>query len=810
MKHLSLVFIISCFQFFTTTAYAQIISKRQAHDITCNFLKSKTGSSLVTPELSRVIPDNDRSPAIYVFSLSGHGFVLIAAEKAAFPVLAYSLKNDWPSGELSDNAGTWIDNYISQVNQIRSSDLKPDQRIKEAWENPLPFFTEQFKKQRGVVPLVLSEWNQGVFYNDSCPLDPQGPGGRAMAGCVPVAMSQILYYHRYPEKGTGFNSYFSYKYGTLSADFGNTTYNWSGMLVRPDRFSPYLSQLIYHCGVSVNAVYSAGGTSAATGDVADGLIQHFGYSEEAAFFNKTEYSDSTWSSMIRINLEQMQPLIYKGSSSGGFVGHAWVCDGYEGDDYFHFNWGWSGFANGYYYLNNLNPGNYNFTFGQGAIFNIHPEDNSPVFAEMDTISTSSGTICNAFWPRADSVSSSYTRIINPVQLNSGYLQIKPEFTQLFPSDSLLIYIGTSTENSPERVFTVNNPPTTVHLENHSAVIRSINHSGNNRWALSYLAHNGSFCNNNAIYHNLNGFLYDGSGNFDLNPETDCRWIISPEDEIVDSISAIQFDFYKFDLSPSDTVFIYEGSTIDSPLLATIPGDAQPEQMQSSGNKLLVRLKTDSLSVSSDGLEIVYYSLFPEYCHEIETITSFSGSISNGSNGYNYHNNTLCQWLLAPENNTGFMISFSKLDTESNRDRIEFYNADSYPEQLVKVVSGNQIPESFTIDASRVRVIFRSDNSIVSKGWEFNYQGKPLSIDDNNRTNIRYYPVPVHDILNVVMPDLFNGGEYLIHNITGKMVTKGRVETGLVLNFNLVNLEPGIYFLTITDQEINFKTRFLKE
>lgn len=803
------IFVFHLILFLAPLARSQPAGPDEAGRLAVVFLKAKMNNSPEVPELAGTINDKKQNPAIYIFRLPDHGFILISAEKAAFPILAYSFRDIWPKETLPDNLNIWIDNYVSQVGQIRSSGLKPDQKIKDAWEHPLPFFTKQFKQERSVAPLIITFWNQGVFYNDSCPLEPQGAGGRALAGCVPVALAQILYFHRYPEKGTGFNSYFSNDYGTLSADFGNTYYNWNGMLARPDRFSPSLSQLIYHCGVSVNAVYSADGTSAQTADAAPALIQYFGYADEAVYHNKTDYSDSAWTSMIRLNLEQKQPLIYKGSA-GGLGGHAWVCDGFEGDDYFHFNWGWSGFADGYYYLDNLNPGNYDFTFGQGAIFNIHPDILSPGIDEADTISTTSGTLCNAFWPRSDTAISGYTRLISPQQSNTDYIQIKPELVRLLPGDSLLIYKGNSTDFPPEKVFTYDNPPSTVHLESHSAVIRSVGNSGNNLWALSYLAHNGTFCNNNAIFRNLNGFIYDGSGNFDLNPQTDCRWQICPGDETLDSVSSIQIEFNKFELSASDTVYIYEGLTVDSPLLAQIPGDTQTGLIQSSGNKLLIRMVTDSLSVSSDGIVMIYSSVLPEYCRELEVLTDFSGTISNGSQGHNYHNNTLCQWLLQPENNAGFIFTFSGLDTEPNRDRIEFYSAWSYPEQLLKVVSGNEIPEPFTIDGSRIRVIFRTDNSIVHKGWEFSYQARPLSVNDNVSSTLRSYPVPVGDVLHVDLPDSFSVCEYTIRNSTGYLILKGHVETGNHLNINTSTLHPGIYFLSLTGRNTLQTIRFIRE
>ena len=89
------------------------------------------------------------------------------------------------------------------------------------------------------------------------------------------------------------------------------------------------------------------------------------------FCIRSGYSDDVWRNMVIENLDMQQPLVYSGSGSVG--GHAWVCDGYDSPTHFHFNWGWSGTSNGYFYLSSLNSGNGDFTQNQGAVFNIVPD-----------------------------------------------------------------------------------------------------------------------------------------------------------------------------------------------------------------------------------------------------------------------------------------------------------------------------------------------------------------------------------------------------------------------------------------------------
>jgi len=80
--------------------------------------------------------------------------------------------------------------------------------------------------------------------------------------------------------------------------------------------------------------------------------------------------EESWVQLIQNELDNERPVYYGGS---GTIGHAFVCDGYQDSAYFHFNWGWGGNNNGYFYLNDLTPGGEDFTNHQTAIIGISPE-----------------------------------------------------------------------------------------------------------------------------------------------------------------------------------------------------------------------------------------------------------------------------------------------------------------------------------------------------------------------------------------------------------------------------------------------------
>lgn len=213
-----------------------------------------------------------------------------------------------------------------------------------------------------VPPLLKSKWAQRSPFNDSVPL--YDGIHRSAAGCVATAMAQIMYYYRYPETGIGEYGYRWYnadstRTDSLYAHFGATQYQWDQMR---DAYNPahptptYLSipvaQLLYHCGIAVDMNYGAS-SSAYTKRVPQVLEQYFGYDPNYQSLQKSIYSYDSLAALLREELRRNHPVLINAST--GKSGHAFICDGYNADGYFHINWGWGGDADGYYLLPNLKP-----------------------------------------------------------------------------------------------------------------------------------------------------------------------------------------------------------------------------------------------------------------------------------------------------------------------------------------------------------------------------------------------------------------------------------------------------------------------
>ncbi len=309
----------------------------------------------------------DGLPVYYLYTFPAGGFVITPADDALPPILGYSPTNRVAAPVTNPALAEWLRGYRVQIaaairQQTGNRDTRP------LWDAILSRDFSHWQRDRDVAPLLATTWDQNYPYNSECPEDPEGPGGHVYAGCVATAAAQVMKYWDSPLQGTGSHTYYHPAYGWLTADFGATTYNWLAM---PDHSSsPAVALLMFHLGVALNMDYGPYGSGAYTSNVANILPQYFGYDPVCHYYNRDDYADSVWDGMLREQLDSGHPMVYRGHGDSG--GHAFVCDGYEGNDHFHFNWGWSGFYNGYYYLNNLNPGGYTFNNFQGAILDIEP------------------------------------------------------------------------------------------------------------------------------------------------------------------------------------------------------------------------------------------------------------------------------------------------------------------------------------------------------------------------------------------------------------------------------------------------------
>jgi parallel beta-helix repeat protein len=317
------------------------------------------------------------SDEIYIYNIGDNGFVIVTGDRVLPPILGYSMTETFPSlDDAPENFSSWISHYKDMILFAREKGIQPEESVRSSWERASHGIFGD-RNATSIDPIITTHWNQDCYYNEYCPYtggsgwwDDGGPCGHAYAGCVACAMAQVMKYWNHPVQGLGSHSYTHPTYGVQSADFGNTTYQWNQMPSEIYYHNDAIATLMYHCGVSVNMNYGPGGSGAQSTAVETALRSYFGYCG-ATYREKSKYTEEVWINMLKADLDQLHPIYYSGSS--GSAGHAFVCDGYDDNDLFHFNFGWSGAGDTFYSLYDVNG----YNIGQAAVMNIVPMDIRP-------------------------------------------------------------------------------------------------------------------------------------------------------------------------------------------------------------------------------------------------------------------------------------------------------------------------------------------------------------------------------------------------------------------------------------------------
>ncbi len=307
-------------------------------------------------------------PELYLVYFANGSYAVVPADDNLRPILAYSSLTLQDKSDMPPAFKMILESYASDVRYARSCKLEMVEN-KELWSEVTANSFSSFDREGEVSPLLTTTWNQDFPYNELCPADADGPGGHVYAGCVATAMAQVMKYWNKPIQGTGSNSYFAFGYGYQSANFGATTYLWDEM---PDAvgFSNIpVATLLYHCAVGVEMSFAPDGSGSNGMQAQNAFVNYFSY-PGATYVQKDNYGNTAWENLLKAQLDNGVPMYYSGS--GTDVGHAWNCDGYQGTNYFHFNLGWGGSYNGYYYLNSIVAGGNTLTYSQAAITNTIP------------------------------------------------------------------------------------------------------------------------------------------------------------------------------------------------------------------------------------------------------------------------------------------------------------------------------------------------------------------------------------------------------------------------------------------------------
>ena len=654
-------------------AAAQNVTPQEAATVAQRFLESQ-GKTLV--RCAKVM-DNGQDNLLYIFNAE-NAFVVVSGDRSAQPVLAYIDHQIYNESDVVAPFQMWIDHYANQIAQIKREHIVQPQPAAQ-WEAILSD-APAFRTGDSIAPLMQSRWDQGEFYNYYCPRDAAGDNGRVVTGCVATAMGQLLYYFRFPETGIGSYSYTDENYGVQSADYGNTTYDYNAMCDVPTCINPEISKLIYHCGVGVDMHYGPNGSGMTNHSAAQVMRTYFKYSPETEYLFR-DSTDLNWDSVIVSHLQRRIPMYYAGWSLPNINGHGFICDGYKTVNdayYFHFNFGWSGYMDGYFYTNSLYVGSSNFNLAQELIINAYPD------------------------------TTQYT----------------------YPTPQPLT--GSTTLTAREGTFT------------------------------------------------------DGGRPEALCPAgMDFTWSIHPESNNLSSISLA----INYNLTEGDSLFIWACTGMGQPLVIT--ADTGTFNMAFACPNLDVQLVTHS--AASEGFRAHYTANRNEFCSGTKIYSSATGNITDGSGGYLYNDLSNCKFKVVMGGQiSAISVHINSLDLEDGKDFLSFYDNSISDATHYLTLTGQLTDTSVVFNTRRLMIYLETDETGTAQGFDLDYEGGVVGIDDYVDGSVLVYPNPASERVTIAAAMPIRSVE--IRNAEGSLVLSEQPDNEEVV-LHIAQLPAGIYLLT---------------
>lgn len=398
----------------------------QAKPVDPSLLLQAARRVLQRADVVDVTPDSFSGCRLYV-GADGTGFALLSDDDCVRPLLGYSLINPFPVEAMPEHVAAWLEGYQREIASAKTFDNGSSGRVRDEWDVLLGRRPVR-KTVSEVAPLLKTRWNQNNGYNNQCPFD-SAANTRCYTGCVATAAAQVMKYWNHPEVGRGSHSYTHPKYGTLSAVFDTTHYQWSRMSnaisagTTPERIAA-MAQLMAHVGIAVDMTYGPNSSGAHTNPLGNvqrassetALKEYFCYNPALFTAYKEGFSDADWRALIDGDLDASRPVLYDGYGPSG--GHAFVLDGRDSMGLYHFNWGWGGSGNGYFTLDSLAPmSNASFSQLNSAIFHVYPVTVNETTATLIGVSSnlSRGTVSGSGTYSVDTM-----RVLLLATANPGY------------------------------------------------------------------------------------------------------------------------------------------------------------------------------------------------------------------------------------------------------------------------------------------------------------------------------------------------------------------------------------------------------
>ena len=606
MKKLFLI-LLACISF-----HVMAINEEQAILVTQNFLKEKNIaqdralSKITVMELVK----KEGSDLYYIMKLGDNeGFVIVSASEFVPPVIGYSFENEF---QWQPAVQFYLDHYANFILYEEALKKTPDPDITQQWEH---FLQEDFiphsVRAVGIPPLITTRWNQDKYYNTYCPWDGRSGSGmdyRVPNGCVALAAAQLMNYYRHPENGRDAVVYTPPGYPTQSVYLSQHKYNWDAMCNKPTAYTNEIAKLAYHVGVMVKMGYGPYASGSSTDTLVKMLEKNFYYTAALKWHTTDTFR-------FKKEIDLLHPILMSGCSKSGC--HAFLMDGYDANFRMHYNWGWGGYADGYFYTTEQS-----FPIDGLTYLGIVPANNYPIQCQRYKIQTASqGYVTNGS-----------TNLPYQKGPDCSWLIAAPKATQYSFSfsrldtrediDVVTIYNGATEAAGIAATFSGQNIPagnTVVEADSVLITFTSIDPATENTTHTGFLMNYTTNkpqqnCDVATQVSAPSGFISDGSQQGEnYSPWTSCTWNFAQN-----YCTGVYLLFHEFDLKLGDFIEIIDVSGANPALWRRYDRYTPPtigEVCYVSAAKVQIKFISDNYE-QGNGFKLQYYSILGVNDHSL--------------------------------------------------------------------------------------------------------------------------------------------------------------------------------------------------
>jgi len=212
----------------------------------------------------------------------------------------------------------------------------------------------------------------------------------------------------------------------------------------------------------------------------------------------------------------------------------------------------------------------------------------------------------------------------------------------------------------------------------------------------------------------------------------------------------------------------------------------------SGTYTITVTHKGSLSGSSQRFALVVsgVSSAPNTCSGLTTLTSTSGTVTDGSGGSPYNANLDCTWLIQPTGATSVTLTFTDFSTESGNDLVRVYDGPNASSTLIGIYSGTNLPAAITSSGGSMFIRFTTNGSTSAAGWSATYTSNTSAPNQcSGQQNLT--------AASGTFSDGSTSGDY-INNADCKWLIQPTGATSITLSFSNFRTEAGYDFVNVYD------------